>query len=517
MKYRLSLSLLIFLFILSSCRIPSKEKKVYSHSFEPTWESLISNEIPDWLKDAKFGIYAHWGVYSVPAFETEWYGKRMYEIGSSVYEHHLKTYGDPSVFGYKELIPLFHAENYNPVDWADVIKQSGAKYAGFAVVHHDGFCLWDSKFTRWNSMNMGPKRDLYGDLVKELKKNDLKVIATFHNISTFNWYLPWIANFHSKPDSVKRKEYADKKWDIFDPEFGDLYWNDEIGSNKKDFIREWRNKVTEVIDIYKPDLLWFDGGIYQDESSVSEVQELLCYYYNKQNEWQKPVVVLNKLAGSMQFNFPKEFGMLTFEEGRDRLADEPGPWIDDMKISDRAWCYIEGQNYKTANEIVDGLVDRVSRGGGLLLNLSPKADGTIPEKQKTILREVGDWLKINGEAIFETRPWKIHAEGPQDKFLTQGNHPKWTFTDNCDSGDVRFTAKDNALYVIALGWPEDMQLLIRSIDSKNAISSGKIKSVNLLGSSEKVRWSVEKDGTHIVLPEKINDIALVLKFETTGK
>lgn len=513
MKLNLSVSLIIIFLFLGSCRNSSREKKTYSRTFEPTWESLSGNEIPEWLMDAKFGIYAHWGVYSVPAFETEWYGKKMYEIGSTVYDRHVKTYGDPSVFGYKEFIPRFHAEKFNPKDWAEIIKQSGAKYAGFAVVHHDGFCLWDSKFTRWNSMNMGPKRDLYGDLVKELRKKDLKVIATFHNLSTFNWYLPWIANFYSKPDSSKRKEYENKNWDIFDPEFGDIYWNDEIGSSKKVFIKEWRNKVTEVIDAYKPDLLWFDGGVFQDETSVSDVQELLCYYYNKQKEWIKPVVVLNKLAGSKQFNFPKNFGMLTFEEGRDRLADESRPWIDDMKISDKAWCYIEGQNYKSANEIIDGLIDRVSRGGGLLLNLSPKADGTIPESQKTILREVGDWLKVNGEAVFESRPWKIHAEGPQDKFLTKDNHPKWTFTDNCNSGDVRFTLKGNVLFVIALGWPDDMHLQIRSINSQQNILTGAIKKVSLLGSSGRVEWSVEIDGTHIVLPEKLNDIALVLKFE----
>lgn len=514
MKNILSFSFITFFVFLVSCKNAPEGKKVYAQTFEPTWESLHKNEIPEWLVDAKFGVYAHWGLYSVPAFETEWYAKQMYKIGSEVYEHHVKTYGEPSVFGYKEFIPLFKAENYNPADWADIIKQSGAKYAGFAVAHHDGFCLWDSKFTCWNSMKMGPKRDLYGEFVEELKKNDLKVIATFHNLSTFDWYLPWIANFYSKPDSVLRKEYLDKDWDIFNPEFADLYWNNVVGSSKKDFIKEWRYKATEVIDAYKPDLLWFDGGAYQEETSANEVQELLSYYYNKQKEWQKPLVVLNKLAGSMNYNFPKEFGVLTFEEGRDRSIDESRFWIDDMKISDKGWCYIEGQNYKTANEIIDGLIDRVSRGGGLLLNLSPKADGTIPEEQKIVLREVGDWLKVNGESIYETRPWKINAEGPQDKFITEGNHPKWIFNNNCDSGDMRFTKKGNSLYVIALGWPTDMQLHIRSVNSQNNILSDDIANVSLLGSKEKVEWSVEKDGTYIVLPEKLNDIALVLKFET---
>ena len=164
-----------------------------SEPYEATWESLNSHPVPKWLQDAKFGIYAHWGLYSVPAYGNEWYAKRMYDKGAgakSYYDHHVKTYGSPAQFGNKDFAPLFKAENYDPAEWADIIKQSGAKYAGFAVVHHDGFLLWDSAVNRWNAGNMGPKRDLYGELVTELRKRDLKTIATFHHIRTFDWYLP---------------------------------------------------------------------------------------------------------------------------------------------------------------------------------------------------------------------------------------------------------------------------------------------------------------------------------------
>jgi alpha-L-fucosidase len=504
----------IFTALLSiSCNIQSKQDTVYTKVFEPEWESLMDNEIPEWLLDAKFGIYAHWGVYSVPAYRTEKYGRAMYVKGSNIHNHHTRTYGDPAEFGYKEFIPMFKAENYDPAEWVKIIKQSGARYAGFALVHHDGFCMWDSQFTRWNSMNMGPKRDLYGELVKELRDNDLKVIATEHHIRTFNWVLPWYRDFWSEPDTLMRIEYENLQWDIFDPEYGDLYWNEEAGMKYEDFIREWRNKLTEVIDKYRPDLLWFDGGAFQDETSAGDVQELLAYYYNKQNEWQKPVVVLNKLPGNLKFNFPVGLGMLTFEEGRDRQPDESLPWIDDMKISDVSWSYVEGQKYKTANEIVDGLIDRVARGGGLLLNLSPKADGTIPEEQQIVLREIGKWLEINGEAIFETRPWKIRTEGPDDKFFSGKVNEKWSFTDNCDAGDIRFTINNNSLYVMALGWPDDLKLFVKSIHGKMEEFPDHIRNVSLLGSNKKVEWSVGLEGTTFVLPEKVNDIAVVLKVE----
>ncbi|MEX0988214.1 MAG: alpha-L-fucosidase [Bacteroidales bacterium] len=510
MKFKMTF-LIILMFLMGSCNSSKKKNEVFTQTFEPTWESLINNDIPEWLLDAKFGIYAHWGVYAVPAYFTEHYGKRMHKIGDHVYEHHLENWGDPSEFSYKEFIPMFKAEKYDPAEWVEIIKQSGAKYAGLATVHHDGFCIWDSEFTKWNSMDMGPKRDLFGEFAAELKKNEMPVIATFHHIRTFNWYLPWIGNYWQPVDSVEREKYLDKDWDIFNPEYGDLYWNDEVGRTREDFLVEWKNKVTEVLDNYEPDIIWFDGGAFRDETADNPVQEILAYYYNKQVEWQKPVVVLNKFPGSMEFNFPYELGILSFEEGRDRNANETRPWIDDMKIAHQGWGYNTDQIYKKAPEIVRGLIDRVSRGGGLLLNLSPKADGTIPEAQKEALRGVGKWLEVNGEAIFETRPWKIHAEGLEEKLRTPKPHPKWNFTDNIDARDIRFTVKDNNLYVMALSWPEDMHLHIKSIHSNDEIVD-RIKNVQLLGSTKKVEWSVEEDGTHVVLPEVLNDVAVALKF-----
>ena len=468
------------------------------------------------MLDAKFGIYAHWGLYSVPAYGNEWYGRRMYEKDSDIHRHHVETYGDPSEFGNKDFVPLFKAENYDPDEWADIIEASGARYAGFAVVHHDGYCLWDSDHTRWNSMDTGPERDLYGELVQSLRKKEgMKVIATFHHIRTFNWYLPYKIRFFEPIDQELRQEYLSEDWDIFDPAYADLYWNQETGI-EEDFIKEWNNKVTEVIGKYQPDVIWFDGGQFQDSVNERMVMDLLSHYYNKETEWNKEVEILNKLPVSMKFNFPEKVGMKTFEEGRDRGAEVKGSWVDDMKISHFSWGYVEGQTYKDPNVIIDGLIDRVSRGGGLVVSLCPKADGTISQEQQDVLREIGGWLKINGDAIYGTRKWKIQSEGDEEKLITRGSHPKWEF-DLCDETDVRFTKKGNALYAMVLGIPEGDQIVIKSLGTGTKISTKGIKSISLLGSDEKISW--ERNGRGLTIQDPSNlpsEYALAFKIELKG-
>lgn len=495
----------------------TKESKLSQNSYSPEWKSLVTHETPDWLLDAKFGIYAHWGLYSVPAFGNEWYGKLMYDTNSAIYNHHISKYGDPKVFGYKDFIPDFKAENYNPDEWADIIENSGAKFAGIALVHHDGFCLWDSKFTRWNSVEMGPGRDLYGDLVKSLrKKEDMKVIATFHHIRTFNWYLSLSKSGDEAFNNRKIEFFKEREWDIVDPVYASLYWNEGVDRKEEDFIVEWNHKVKEVIDKYSPDVIWFDGGKFQNEVNEPMVTDLLSYYYNKGLEQGKKVEVLNKLPVSLRYNFPVEIGVLTYEEGRDRPDKVPYPWIDDMKISDHSWGYVEGQTYKSPNTIIDGLVDRVSRGGGLLLSLCPLADGTINEEQKYILNEIGDWLKVNGEAIYGSREWKINAEGDETKFIKymrKDKHPTWVF-DNCNYQDIRFTTKDDVVYAIALGWPEDGVLKIKSLgaDAKNLTES--IDEIILLGCGNEIKWTQKPDELIINLPTEIpNEYAYVFRID----
>lgn len=486
--------------------------------YQPSWKSLTTHEVPNWLLDAKFGIYAHWGVYSVPAFGNEWYAKRMYDKKDrlGVYDFHRKTYGDPAVFGYKDLVPLFKAEKFDPDGWADLVAKSGAKYAGIAVVHHDGFLLWDSDVNRWNAGNMGPKRDLYGELVQSFRAKGLKTIATFHHIRTFNWYLPGTGGFGEGSDNRRLAEAKAAGWDLFDPKYADLYWNETTGTYE-DFIEEWKAKVKEVADKYQPDVMWFDGGSFQTEESQHHVLEILSYYLNRGAQWGKPVEVLNKLPTSMKFNFPEQFGVLTFEEGRDRVAPVQRPWIDDQKISTFGWGYLKGQQYKSANEILDGLIDRVSRGGGLLLSLCPMADGTINEGQKQVLLKMGQWLSQNGEAIYGSRTWKIPAEGDESKLIKKGQHPSWKF-DNCDASDIRFTRKGNTLYAIALGWPADRKLLIKTLGTGTKLADGPIRKVTLLGSPSEIEWTHTADGLRVTMPTKRpNEIAYALRIEVEGE
>jgi alpha-L-fucosidase len=505
--------ILLYLFLVF-CPIPvfSNFPENGEGEFSPTWESLNRHKVPKWLIDAKFGVYAHWGIYSVPAFGNEWYAKHMYDPSTEIFQHHLKRYGPPETFGYKDFISRFRAEHYDPIEWAEIIADSGARYAGFAVVHHDGFLLWDSQVNRWNSGKMGPERDLFGELVRELRRLDLKTIATFHHIRTFNWYLP--------EETEIQLEGKNAGWDLFNPDFADLYWNEYTG-DFSDFISEWRAKVKEVIDNYEPDLLWFDGGLFQDGQSVRMVRDILTYFYNQEGKWGKTVEVLNKFPSTMIFNFPREFGVLTFEEGRDRGVFIDRPWIDDQKISDYSWGYVEGQTYKDPGVIIDGFIDRVSRGGGLLLSLCPKADGSIGEEQKRILGEMGVWLRQNGEAIYGTRKWKVQTEGPEMKFrrINSRDNTTWDFS-VASAEDIRFTRKGNTLYAIALDWPESGVLRINALGSHATLGTqGGIKFVSLLGSksNEKLKWKQNENELLIELPKKKpNAYAYAFKVEVEG-
>lgn len=457
--------------------------------YQPAWDSLTRHRNPQWLVDAKFGIYAHWGVYAIPAFGNEWYAKRMYDPKDpkGVFEFHRQTYGTQDKFGYKDFVPMFQAEKFDPNEWAEIIRQSGARYAGIAVVHHDGFGLWHSKVYRWNAGVMGPKRDLYGELVKALRGKGIKTVATEHHMRTFNWYLP---NDERLWDRLKRENA-----DLFDPRYADLYWN-QFTSKKEDFLKQWRAKLLEVIDNYRPDVLWFDGGDFTSPEVSGYVLGALAHYYN-QADGKSEVEVLNKFAATKKFNFPREFGILTFEAGRDRPEQVDRPWIDDLSIAENSWGYIRDLQLRPAREILLGLVDRVSRGGGLLLSLAPKASGEIPDDQKAILREIGDWLKINGEAIYGTRPWRVHAEGSTAKLIyTKGEHTQWSFA-KCSAEDIRFTRKGNTLYAIALGWPADGKLNIQTL--KGGAKVG-IRTISMLGSQAPLKWSQTPAALVVELP-----------------
>jgi alpha-L-fucosidase len=471
---------------------------------EATWESLISYGTPEWMQDEKFGLYAHWGLYSIPGFGNEWYGKWMYDPSHEVHDFHVKTYGPPSQFGYKDFVRHFKAEKYDPAEWGDLFEDSGAGYGGFSLAHHDGFGLWHSDVYQWNAGQMGPHRDLYGELAVELKRRGLKLVAPFHIIRGYNWFLPGWNQFDQTYDVAAIERAKTANWDLVDRQYSDFYWNETTGADFNVFLALWKDKVREVIDKYEPDLMWFDGGRFRDDNMEPHALEVLAHYLTRSRDWGKQVGVMNKLPVNLKFNFHENFGIWQYEEGRSRPELLDRPWNDDMRIGDKSWGWVEGQTYKPGKELLHGLIDRVARGGGLMLSLSPKADGSIPDGQKKPLRIVGDWLAINNEAIRGTRPWQVHAEGEVAKLKdTTGKLEKWKFT-SCDGTDIRYTSSKDGkvIYAITLGWP-GKKASFAALGTQAGNLDGRISSVELLGSDQPPNWNQAGPALEIDLSSKV--------------
>ncbi|MDZ8117841.1 alpha-L-fucosidase [Pontiella sp. NLcol2] len=448
---------------------------------EPDWDSIRSHyQCPEWFRDAKFGIFLHWGPYSVPAYGSEKYPKYMYyptrgeRNGMDIYSHHIKTYGDLSAFGYKDFIPLFKAEKFDATEWVNLFNDAGAKYVVPVAEHHDGFAMYDSKYTRWNVVNMGPKRDTMRELADATRKAGLKFGVSSHFANHRGYF--------SKKDPG---------WDTNDPHYQDLYWKKiERGSKpSREFMELWWNRTTDIIDQYEPDLLWFDFGL--DKPGWDSMHKrILAYYYNKGIDWKKGVVFQDK--NMKNASFPEDLIVLDIERGR-MSEIRKLPWQTDTAVGKFSWGYIQGEQYKTSDYLLDELIDIVSKNGCLLLNIGPKADGTIPEEDKAILREMGAWLKLNGEAIYGSRPWKIYGEGPTK--ISAGHHSEQENADNV-SADIRFTQKGDTLYAISLGWPEDGAFNITSLAAGNPLESRPVKTVEFI-SGGAVVWKQTPQGLAI--------------------
>lgn len=467
--------------------------------YEPTWESLEKvNEAPDWFRDAKFGIYFHWGVYSVPAFGDEWYPRNMYNVKSREYRHHVATWGEPNQFGYPDFVPMFKAEKFDADAWAELFEQAGARFAGPVAEHHDGFAMWDSELTPWNAVDRGPQRDITGELEKAIRKRGMRFVTTFHHERNSLWEKPgrdgkttWTGHYEFV------KQYFPSL--LEDPERAILY-----GYMPRDkFLAMWLGKLEEVIDRYHPDLMWFDSWL--DEIPEEYRKEYLAYYYNHAAQWGREVVVTRK-----QNDLPLTCSVQDIEKGRsDKITENF--FLTDDTISMGSWCYTQDLKIKSAPVVLHSLIDIVSKNGALLLNISPMADGTIPENQRQVLLEMGKWLKVNGEAIYGTRPWKVFGEG-----ATQGRAGQFGGVTDPKGGyqpqDIRFTTKGEALYAISLGWAQGT-LTIRSLASGSDLFPGEIASVRLLGSKAKIPWSRTAEGLVITMPqEKPCDHAVAFKI-----
>ncbi|MCX7714532.1 MAG: alpha-L-fucosidase [Clostridia bacterium] len=483
-------------------RLREIEKTIQNGYYKDTWESLSNYEVPKWYKDSKFGIFIHWGIYSVPAFGSEWYSRNMYIQGSKEYAHHIETYGPHKNFGYKDFIPMFKAERFNPEEWADLFEKAGAKYVVPVAEHHDGFQMYKSELSRFNSYEMAMKRDVLGELFAEFGKRGIQSGASSHRVEH------WFFMGHGKAFDSDIKEPL-KRGDFYwpameEPNHHDLY---STPTPTKEFLEDWLLRCCEIVDNYKPKIIYFDWWI-QHSAVKPYLKKFAAYYYNKAIEWNQEVVINYKHDAFM-------FGTAVIDIERGQFADtKPYFWQTDTAVAKNSWGYTKNNQYKKAKDILCDLADIVSKNGTLLLNIGPKADGTIPDEDKAILLEIGHWLKINGEAIYGTRPWRNFGEGPSK--IEEGQ-----FTDTKDKifthEDIRFTVKGDCLYAIFLNYPDTGEAIIRSLAQQDASRlphfHGIIRQVSVLGFSETPVWKRSEKGLEIKTNTVKSEKPIVFKIQ----
>ncbi len=476
----------------TSLAVQNIDKVAAQGPFKPDWASLEKQRVAEWYLDAKFGIFIHWGVYSVPAFGSEWYPRLMYMKNSKEYNHHIEKYGPQSKFGYKDFIPLFKAEKFDARKWADLFKRAGARYVVPVAEHHDGFPMYDCSFTEYSAAKMGPKRDIVGELAREVREAGLHFGASTHRAEHW-WFFDRGMLFDS---DVKDPKYAG----LYGPAKSQRDAEKGIEPPDKAYLDDWLARTAEIVDKYEPELVWFDWWIEQPVFKPY-LQKFAAFYYNRGAEWGKGVAINYKNEA-----FPPKAAVLDVERGQ--LAEiRPFFWQTDTSISKNSWGYVVPQNYKTADSIVDDLIDIVSKNGCLLLNIGPRPDGTIPEEEEKILLQIGDWLRINGEAVYGTRPWTVFGEGPTPVVSGSFNDTK---RESFAGEDLRFTVKGATLYVAALAWPENGKIVV------TALGKGKreVKRIELLGHAGKIEWKQTEDGLEVMMPEKRPcDFAYVLKIQ----
>ena len=466
--------------------------------FAPSWDSLEKYEAPDWYVDGKFGIFIHWGPYSVPAFGNEWYPRHMYQKDHEVFAHHVETWGPQSEFGYKDFIPKFKAEKFDAGEWASLFKASGARYIVPVAEHHDGFPMYDCSFTEWSAARMGPKRDIIGELAEAVRDGGMVFGLSTHRAEHW-WFFDQGMTFDS---DVKNPANAG----IYGPARSREKAEDQSEPPDQEFLDDWLARTAELVDKYQPQLVWFDWWIAQPAFHPN-LQTFAAFYYNRGAEWGKGVAINYKKHGGE--SFPDTAGVLDIERGQ--LADlRPIFWQTDTSVSKTSWGYVENHEYKTVDSIVDDLVDIVSKNGSLLLNIGPKPDGTIPEPEEQMLREIGAWLEVNGEAIYGTRPFAIFGEGPTAVIEGPfGDTKRKAFT----PADIRFTTREGTLYAIVLAWPEDGKVTVRSLASGESHFEGEIGGVALVGAEAPLEWSRDEKGLHVELPtERPSEHAFALRI-----
>ncbi|WP_347840648.1 alpha-L-fucosidase [uncultured Draconibacterium sp.] len=508
-------SLLAAIVLLLGC-VSSSKKTIEEQKplkYQENWESLAKhNEEPEWFQDAKLGIYFHWGIYSVPAFGNEWYPRWMHFEGTKEYQHHLETYGHPSEFGYHNFAELFKAEHFNAEEWATLFEKAGARFAGPVAEHHDGYSMWDSEITPWNTKDTGPGRDITGELEKAIKGKGMKFITTFHHAKQLQRYKGKEAEEIANNEDNSRGAFRHSHYPLFDgmpPTVDDEKLNYLYGNIPEDEWNEkvWFGKLKEVIDKYQPDIIWFDSWL--DQVPENYRQKFCAYYLNEAEKWGREVVIVRK-----QNDLPLECSVDDLEKSRKNKLEEKS-WMTDETVSTGSWCYTQDLKIKPAADVLHVLIDIVSKNGVLLLNISPKADGTIPADQQEVLLKMGRWLENYGEAIYGTRPWYTFGEGPtkepEGHFKNHAAFLKIKYSEN----DVRYTTNNGNVYATILGWPGANKEVLFEAFSKNEWQNAKaIKNVSLLGCSETIDFELSDTGLKVKTPtQSVDDMAIVFKIE----
>ena len=478
--------------------------------FKPTWDSLTGYKTPDWFRDAKFGIWAHWGPQCQPE-RGDWYARKMYIEGSEQYKFHVEKYGHPSKFGFKDVINEWKAENWNPNELVALYKKAGAQYFFALANHHDNFDLYNSKYHRWNSMNLGPKKDLIGGWAKAAKEQGVRFGVSVHAAHAWTWYET--AQGADKSGSFANINYdvkitkADGKgkwWAGYDPQ--ELYvqnhalsaessntekihkqwdWGEGANVPSKDYCEKFLNRTIDLINKYDPDLIYFDDSAFPLWPISDAGLKIAAHFYNRsiKNKGKLESIIFGKILDEKQ----RKCMVWDIERGQSNQI-EPLPWQTDTCIG--KWHYdrriFEGKRYKSAKTIIQTLADVVSKNGNLLLNVPVRGDGTIDAIERAVVEEIGEWMAINSESIFSTRPWKVFGEGP----AMQAAAPLSAQGFNEGKGkpfgvhDIRFTTKGDILYAIVLGWPKDNQIIIKSLAKGNPNFTREIQQVTLLGGGE---------------------------------
>ncbi len=499
--------------------------------FQPSWDSLGQYQCPEWFRDAKFGIWAHWTAQCVPE-QGDWYARQMYQEGSHDYEYQVAHYGHPSKSGFKDMDHRWKAEHWDPEKLIGLYKAAGAKYFVALAQHHDNFDCFDSKYQPWNSVAIGPKKDIVGIWAKAARKAGLRFGVTSHGSHAWSWYE--VAQRADKKGPLAGVPYdgrltkADGKglwWEGLDPQ--DLYaqnhapgkgglvwdWSATQGSSIPDkaYCEKFYNRTVDLLDKYHPDLIYFDDDIlplYQ----VSDVGlRIAAYHYN--TNLKRHGGRLEAVLNGKGLNEQQQRAMVhDFERGRnDKIV--PHPWQTDTCIGQ--WHYdrsvYEKHQYKTPDQVVKMLVDIVAKNGNLLLNIPVRGDGTIDEDETKFLQGMAAWMEVNSAAIFGTRPWKISGEGP---IKVRGGGFSEGGEERLSASDFRFTTQGNTLYATALGWPEGGKYVVRTLAAGASGIVGRVKNVALLGHPAPLHWRQTAEGLEVTLPaQKPCDHAYALRIE----